>query len=188
MGAAPGIAIGPAFVYQNSVAGRLSTPAGAGEALQQLAAAQRAAAQRFTLLAERQRRDGFASEAGIFDFLAQLAEDPDLTERIGALLTQGGLPLDDALRAAVEQVCEQLRQSENPLLRERAADLEAVEQELRRILLNGSVPVVPPGAIVVAAALTPADVRPAFTATIGFDRAMRRASRANRRGFPNDSR
>ena len=38
------------------------------------------------------------------------------------------------------------------------------------------------------AALAPAAVRPAFIATIGFVRATRRATRANLRGLPKDSR
>ncbi len=38
------------------------------------------------------------------------------------------------------------------------------------------------------AARAPAEERPDFTATMGFLRAMRRAMRAKRRGFPNDSR
>src|SRR6516165_4713652 len=37
-------------------------------------------------------------------------------------------------------------------------------------------------------ALAPARVRPLFTARIGFERLILRAIRANRRGFPNDSR
>ena len=43
-------------------------------------------------------------------------------------------------------------------------------------------------AVWLQAARDPPRVRPAFTATIGFVRLMRRARRANRRGFPNDSR
>ena len=43
-------------------------------------------------------------------------------------------------------------------------------------------------AVWLPAARDPPRVRPAFTATIGLVRPMRRASRANRRGFPNDSR
>ncbi len=38
------------------------------------------------------------------------------------------------------------------------------------------------------AARVPARERPLFTATIGLWREIRRASRANLRGFPNDSR
>ena len=38
------------------------------------------------------------------------------------------------------------------------------------------------------AARWPAEVRPPFIARIGFLRATRRATRANFRGFPNDSR
>ena len=43
-------------------------------------------------------------------------------------------------------------------------------------------------AVWLPAAREPARVRPAFTATIGLVRPMRRASRAKRRGLPNDSR
>jgi hypothetical protein len=38
------------------------------------------------------------------------------------------------------------------------------------------------------AAFAPADVRPVFSARIGFERETRRAMRANLRGLPNDSR
>ena len=43
-------------------------------------------------------------------------------------------------------------------------------------------------AVWLPAARDPPRVRPAFTATIGLVRPMRRASRAKRRGLPNDSR
>ena len=170
VGGAPGIALGRAFCY--SAAGH--APPAADEsrqsALDRFAAAQAAAIDRLNGIAEQQRAAGLEAEAGIFEFQALLVEDPALADEVTRLV-EAGETLDAALDAAVAAVRASIASVDDAYIRERAADVDAVGAEIRRALYGGGLSLadVPPGAIVVAPDLTPAETAELRSGTVaGF--------------------
>jgi phosphoenolpyruvate-protein phosphotransferase len=160
VGGSPGIAIGRAFCLRavaapDTSARHVELPEAA---LERFAAAQAAAAARLNAVAEDQRDNGFEQEAGIFEFQALLVDDPALTDQVTRLV-QAGQALDSALGAAIELVRASIAAVDDPYISERAADVDAVGQEIRRALHGGgsALAKVPAGAIIVAADLTPAE-------------------------------
>jgi phosphotransferase system enzyme I (PtsI) len=159
-GGAPGIAFGRAVRLVHATPAAADPPGEPPDAaLARFAAAQAAAAARLRALADRQRAAGLADEAGIFEAHALLAEDETLTEHVTELVRHEGQPLGLALAAAITQMHAALDALDDAYLRERAADITAVGQELRHALYGASPPLadVPHGAIIVAPDLTPAE-------------------------------
>jgi phosphotransferase system enzyme I (PtsI) len=160
VGGAPGIAIGRAFCLRPAPASDPSALADASPdaALERFAAAQIAAAARLNAVAEDQRGSGFEHEAGIFEFQAMLVDDPALTDEVTRLVREGHA-LDAALSAAIDLVRASVEAIDDAYLRERAADVDAVGQEILRALSGSgsALAAVPPGAIIVAPDLTPAE-------------------------------
>jgi phosphotransferase system enzyme I (PtsI) len=162
VGGAPGIALGRAFLLQLDF-GAAELPPLAEEApdaaLTRLATARAAAASRLRELAERQRAAGRTEEAGLFDAQAMLVEDDFITEEVSRLVSDEGQPLEAALDATIGQMRAAMEALDDEYLRERAADMDAIGKEIRRALAGGGSDrlAVPPGAIVVAAELTPAE-------------------------------
>jgi phosphotransferase system enzyme I (PtsI) len=159
VGGAPGIALGRAFRYLSGDApGQAAADESPEAVLERFAAAQAAAIERLNAIAEAQRAGGYEQEAGIFEFQALLVEDPALTEEVGRLVCDEAQPLGAALDAAVAQVRASIAAVDDEYLRERAADVDAVGVEIRRALFGGpSIAGAPPGTVVVAADLTPAE-------------------------------
>lgn len=155
-GGAAGLALGPAYHWQ-----RVSIPTDPPNeppeaALARFHAAQHTAAHRLRALAERQRAAGLR-EADLFDAQALLVEDETLTDGVTALLLDGQ-PLIPAIQTVVHQMEEALAALDDDYLRERAADIAAVGVELLRALSGDHAPPpIPPGAIVIADDLTPAE-------------------------------
>lgn len=155
-GGAAGLALGPAYHWQ-----RVSIPTDPPNELPEAAlarfhAAQHTAANRLRALAERQRAAGLR-EADLFDAQALLVEDETLTDGVTALLLDGQ-PLIPAIQTVVRQMEEVLAALDDDYLRERAADIAAVGVELLRALSGDHAPPpIPPGAIVIADDLTPAE-------------------------------
>lgn len=155
-GGAAGLALGPAYHWQ-----RVSIPTDPPNeppeaALARFHAAQHTAANRLRALAERQRAAGLR-EADLFDAQALLVEDETLTDGVTALLLDGQ-PLIPAIQTVVRQMEEALAALDDEYLRERAADIAAVGVELLRALSGDHMPPpIPPGAIVIADDLTPAE-------------------------------
>lgn len=155
-GGAAGLALGPAYHWQ-----RVSIPTDPPNeppeaALARFHAAQHTAANRLRALAERQRAAGLR-EADLFDAQALLVEDETLTDGVTALLLDGQ-PLIPAIQTVVRQMEEALAALDDDYLRERAADIAAVGVELLRALSGDHMPPpIPPGAIVIADDLTPAE-------------------------------
>ena len=160
VGGASGIAVGRAFCFQEIAA---TQPPPADEApdaaLARLATARAAAASRLRSLAERQRAAGRADEAGLFDAQALLVEDDFITEEVTRLIGDEAQPLEAALDATIGQMRAAMEALDDPYLRERAADMDAIGKEIRRALHGGGpAPAeAPPGAIVLAGDLTPAE-------------------------------
>jgi phosphoenolpyruvate-protein phosphotransferase len=160
VGGAPGIALGRAFCLRAAPQSDTFAPDNEkpDAALERFAAAQIAAAARLNAVAEDQRSSGFEHEAGIFEFQAMLVEDPALTDEVTRLVHEGN-PLNVALSAAIDLVRASIAAIDDAYLRERAADVDAVGQEIGRALSGGgsALAAVPPGAIIVAPDLTPAE-------------------------------
>jgi phosphoenolpyruvate-protein phosphotransferase len=151
VGAAPGIAIAPAWRYTEEAAAGISTttaPAGAataGAATETAAApvhpdpgaavraAAEAAAVELEALANRVRATGREEEAGIFDGQALLALSPSLVDEAAALASAGSSPAE-AVRAAAEAAAETLAALGDELLAARAADVRDVGARIARIL------------------------------------------------------
>ena len=138
VGGAPGIALGRAFCLRAAPQSDTFAPDNEkpDAALERFAAAQIAAAARLNAVAEDQRSSGFEHEAGIFEFQAMLVEDPALTDEVTRLVHEGN-PLNVALSAAIDLVRASIAAIDDEYLRERAADVDAVGQEIGRALPGG---------------------------------------------------
>jgi phosphotransferase system enzyme I (PtsI) len=170
VGGAPGIALGRAFCYlADDAADQAPAEETPDAALERFATAQAAAVARLNAVAETQRAQGYEQEAGIFEFQALLVEDPALADEVARLVRDEAQPLGAALDAAVAQVRASIAALDDEYLRERAADVDAVGLEIRRALFGGpSIAGAPPGAIVVAADLTPAETVELPAGVAGF--------------------
>ncbi|WP_298820695.1 phosphoenolpyruvate--protein phosphotransferase [Chloroflexus sp.] len=155
-GGAAGLALGPAFHWRRAAV-TVDPPGETTEmTLARFRKAQHQAAARLRALAERQRAAGLR-EADLFDAQALLVEDDTLTDGVTALVLEGQ-SLTAAIQTVVAQMQAVLADLDDPYLRERAADMAAVGVELLRVLAGDSSPApIPPGAIVLADDLTPAE-------------------------------
>src|SRR5215212_6159595 len=158
-GGAPGIVLGRAVLYLPAKVDAALVYASAEEALVHLAAAQAAAAQSLYALAERLRAEGRDQEADIFDAQALMAEDQLLSDQVARRVRDQGQPLIGALAATVGQMRADLEALDDPYLRERAADMDAIGRSILAALHGdtGGLRDLPAGAIIVAPDLTPAE-------------------------------
>jgi phosphotransferase system enzyme I (PtsI) len=159
VGGAPGIVIGQALVYRPHQDLHDPIDESPEAALARFAEAQINAAERLFDLAETQREQGHEHEAGIFDYQSLLVEDPALTDEVVWQIKEENQPLLVALARAIDKLSAQFAALDNPTLRERAADVVAVGNEIRRFLAGNTATLaaVPNGAIIVAADLSPAE-------------------------------
>ncbi|MFN8500303.1 phosphoenolpyruvate--protein phosphotransferase [Kouleothrix sp.] len=158
-GGAPGIALGRAVRYRPAAPDAALVDADADAALARFADAQARAVAALNGLAERLRAEGKPDEAGIFEAQALLAEDPGLSDEVARRVRDEGEQLDAAIGATVAEMRAALEALDDAYLRERAADMDAIGQSILAALHgNGSaLRDLPPGAIVVAPDLTPAE-------------------------------
>ena len=158
-GGAPGIVLGRAVLYVPAKADATLVYSSTEEALAHLAAAQAAAAQSLSALAERLRGEGREEEAGIFDAQALLVEDPFLSDEVARRMRDQSVPLIGAIGATVGQMRADLEALDDPYLRERAADMDAIGRSILAALHGdtGGLRDLPAGAIIVAPDLTPAE-------------------------------
>jgi phosphoenolpyruvate-protein phosphotransferase len=153
---APGIAFGPLAIldlrHESSVVEDLPPEA----ALERFAEARVAVQAHLHQLGAELHSEGKESEAAILDAQAMLAADPALDGEVRRLIGEGR-SLDSAIDAATAQMAAMLGALDDPYLRERAADVRAVGQEIRSRLSGAAASLdVPAGSIVVAHDLTPA--------------------------------
>jgi phosphotransferase system enzyme I (PtsI) len=158
-GGAPGIVLGRAVVYLPANADTTLAYASAEDALAHLAAAQSSAAASLAALAKRLRGEGREQAADIVEIQALLAEDQFIADDVARRVRDQGMPLLDALRATIGQMRADMEALDDPYLRERAADMEAIGGALLAALRGdaGGLRDLPAGAIVVAPDLTPAE-------------------------------
>jgi phosphotransferase system enzyme I (PtsI) len=158
-GGAPGIALGRAARYLPAAPAPVPADETPDAALGRFTAAQAAAAHSLTALAERLRAEGRDAEAGIFEAQALLVEDPFLTDEVARRVRDEGEPLVGALAATVAQMRADLEALDDPYLRERAADMDALGKAILAALSGnaGALRDLPAGAILVAPDLSPAE-------------------------------
>ncbi|MEZ0239718.1 MAG: phosphoenolpyruvate--protein phosphotransferase [Chloroflexota bacterium] len=160
IGAAPGIAIGPIWLYEPARA-TVGEPAAAG--LDPALAIERAtaeAARELESLADRLRAAGRTEEAGIFDAQALMAEDDALVAE-AVRRARAGTPLVIAVQEAAAEAAGLLAAVEDELLAARAADVRDVGMRVCRIL-TGTVIELPP----VPSVIVGEDIPPSFSAEI----------------------
>jgi len=166
--ASPGVAVGPARHVRPS---NIEVPTGpAGEPKEEWAALEAAIdATRVEISATRAAVAARAGEqsAAIFDAHLLFLEDEELIAPARSVILDGGRGAGQAWKEAVDRVAETWRVLDDPYLRERAADVEAVGAQVLANLLGGSSarPSVAGGGVLIAADLTPAD-------TAGLDPAI----------------
>jgi phosphotransferase system enzyme I (PtsI) len=158
-GGAPGIALGRAVRYLPAQADPEPADIEPEVALARFTSAQATSAQALVALAERLRAEGRAEEAGIFDAQALLVEDQFLSDEVARRVRDQGQPLATAISATTGQMRADLEALDDPYLRERAADMDAIGQSILAELYGsaGALRGLPAGAIVVATDLTPAE-------------------------------
>ncbi|MFL5807547.1 MAG: phosphoenolpyruvate--protein phosphotransferase [Roseiflexaceae bacterium] len=158
-GGAPGIVLGRAARYFPPPAAPALSEADPEMALKRFAEAQAAAAAQLRALAERLRGQKHADEAGIFDAQALLVEDMFLSDEVARRVRDEGAALEPAITATTAQMREMLAALDDPHLRERAADMDAIGQAILAALRGEASALrdLPAGAIIVAADLTPAE-------------------------------
>jgi phosphoenolpyruvate-protein phosphotransferase len=167
VGGAPGIAIGRVFRYivQHQSSHQELSPE---QALEQLEQAQAQAAERLNQIAEQQHEQGYKDEAGIFEFQAMMVEDPSINDEVEQQLRAGN-SLDAAIDHAIAQIRSSIAALEDDYMRQRAADVDAIGNEIRRALYGGpSLSDVPAGSIIVAADLSPAETVELPKHVLGF--------------------
>lgn len=155
VGAAPGIAVAPAWLYEEGA------PAGSAAASPvhedpgaAVRAAADAAAAELEELAERVRDTGREEEAGIFDGQALLAVSPSLVDD-AVERAEAGEPPAEAVRAAADAAAEVLAALDDELLAARAADVRDVGARISRILRGERIQLPAAPAIAVADDLPP---------------------------------
>jgi len=165
--ASPGVAVGPA---RHVRAPDIEVPSGpAGEPKEEWAALEAAIdATRVEISATRATVATRADEqsAAIFDAHLLFLEDEELIAPVrSAILEARGA--GEAWKEAIDRVAETWRALDDPYLRERAADVEAVGAQVLAHLLGGASarPSLAGGGVLIAADLTPAD-------TAGLDPAI----------------
>jgi phosphotransferase system enzyme I (PtsI) len=166
IGGAPGIAFGYAVRYTPETGGRPRADADPEAALARLAQAQRAAADQLAGLAALMRQEGREDEAGIFDAQALLVEDPYLSGEVARRVRDGHAALETAVSATVAQMRAAMASLDDPYLRDRAPDMDAVGRAVIAALRGerqgaGEVRRIhdmPAGAIIIADDLAPAEI------------------------------
>ncbi len=167
--ASPGVARGPVVVVRPApaIAGGRIDPAGADGEITRLEEAMEAAGDELTTLA-RSLDAAHPDEAGIFDAHALFARDEALLDLASERIREG----DDAVaavRSAMTEFANVLRDSGDELLAARAADLDDVASRIVGHLAG--VPTGPPD-LVVPSIVAAADLAPSVTASIPHDRLL----------------
>jgi phosphoenolpyruvate-protein kinase (PTS system EI component) len=157
--AAPGRAVGPAFPLGVAAHGMDATVPSAGRAseLDQARAALAAAGDELTALAERLRAQGRGDDADIVDTGVLMAADPALDVALETAILADGRPAAAALHAACELHAAAIAAIGDELLAGRADDVRSLGRRAAG-LASGEATFPPPGSVLVAEDLGPADV------------------------------
>lgn len=164
LAASPGIAIGPAFIYQPEeglVQSRSSPPADSAAEFARIEQALDKAREQLRKVHLRSVQEVGEGAAAIFLAQQEFLTDPALLDEVKTQIQEHHLSAEAAVETAFEGYAQQLETLEDSYYRERALDLRDVSRRVRRILAgvhdqttlaNLAAPVV-----VVANELTPSD-------------------------------
>jgi phosphocarrier protein FPr len=158
VGAAPGIAVGPIFHFQQ-VEFDLDKPEilSANGHMELSEALERAKSQ-LAELHQQMVDKKLGNEAAIFEAHKELLDDPELTETVQARVTMGQTPIK-AWKATIDEPAAGFAALNDPLLAARADDLRDVGKRVLRLMLGlsekGVMPTTP--VVVVARELSPSD-------------------------------
>ena len=159
VGAAPGIAVGPVFHFQQAGLDLNALAARSGEPRLSLGEALVRAKDQLTALSQGMKDKKLGAEAAIFEAHIELLEDPELAEAASSPLNGGQSPAQ-AWNKVVEERAAAIAALKDPLLAARADDLRDVGRRVLRLMLgvgeNGtSMPAEP--VVLVARELSPSD-------------------------------
>ena len=153
----PGIAIGTIARLPDTAAPANSPTHDPRNDHQRLLAAQAEVAAQLQRLAAELRTENKPDEAGIFEAQVLLANDPALIAEVERLIAEEQIALPEAVRRASDAMAATLSRIDDPYLRERAADVQAIGQQIIAVMQGVTLDLrVPEGAIVIARDLTPA--------------------------------
>jgi phosphotransferase system enzyme I (PtsI) len=163
VGAAAGVAFGPALVIRGSVDGIPGDPVGAGDLDAEVARFDQAMAatrEQLTALREEVRARVSGNEAAIFDSHLMVLADPQFFLRTTETIRAKACNAESAVRIVSGQLGTQLAGLADEYLRERAVDIQDVARRIIRNLLG--IPDVVPReldrpCVIVADALTPSE-------------------------------
>lgn len=100
------------------------------------------------------------SDANVFQAHIAITQDPSLIKKVNQAIKDEHLAADNAVDTVMGALIKKFSKKDNPLIRERAADLKDVCHRLLRILTGAqcqSLELLPPDTIIVAENLTPSD-------------------------------
>ena len=159
VGAAPGIAVGPIFHFQE-VEFDLDKPETFSSNVGiDLAEALDRAKSQLTELYQQMTEKKLGSEAAIFEAHKELLDDPELTEAVQARVTMGQTAIK-AWKATIDERAAAIAALNDPLLAARADDLRDVGNRVLRLMLGVTekgVPMPTTPVVVVARELSPSD-------------------------------
>ena len=162
IGVAPGVAIGPAFVYVGGGYHAEPEPIAAEAVSDELGRFEAAVSRserelaRVTTVAREKLGD---TSGGIFDAQALILRDPDFYDAVVTRIRDECVRAGWAVQSVLDVYRQRLEASPTAALRERAADFLDVQNRVLRNLQKGrAVAAVEPGTVVVAQNLTAADI------------------------------
>lgn len=159
-GGAPGLVFGYALHWVLPSADTDAPPgvSDPDEVLDRFAVARAAAGARLLVLADGLRNEGHHEEAAIFDAQALLIEDVFLVDAVTRQVREQHVALEAALNQTIAQMRGTLEALDDPYLRERAADIDAIGRAIFDELHGyaSTLHSLPPNAIIIAEELTPA--------------------------------
>src|SRR2546423_6531042 len=161
--AAPGQAFAPAWRWTEPSL-ESARPAAAGQlGADELERAVEQVKARLAVTTARLHAGGASAEAGILEAQALMLEDPALLEGARELVLNG-TPADVAVADTMAPFAAMLRESPDPVFQARAADVDDVVEQVRRVLLGvNDAPALPSQPSIVVAR----DLAPSQTAGLG---------------------
>jgi len=158
VGAAPGIAVGPVFHFQQVEFDLDSPETLSTNGHMELPEALECAKSQLVELYQQMVEKKLGNEAAIFEAHKELLDDPELADAVQARVTMGQTPIK-AWKATIDEQAAVIAALNDPLLAARADDLRDVGKRVLRLMLGesekGIMPTTP--VVVVARELSPSD-------------------------------
>ncbi|MDE2006548.1 MAG: GAF domain-containing protein [Rhodospirillales bacterium] len=155
---AGGIVLGPVVMTGGFVlTGRMLTDDPEAEIARLDAAAARMRRRLDEMLDDGRLGAGEADSRDVLEAYRLVAEDAGWLRRVAEVI-RGGLAAEAAVRRVASELHERMRRIADPYLRERLADVEDLAGRLLAELAGATLPAVPPGAILIARRLGPAEL------------------------------